>query len=63
MRYSHSRRGMASIGAVVVVTSVALIASAAASAQGVVTCQGGSKSCKARVSIAGGADNRQVVPG
>ena len=61
MRYSHSRRGVASIGAVVVVTSVALIASAAASAQGVVTCQGGSKSCKARVSIAGGASNRQVV--
>jgi hypothetical protein len=61
MRYSHRRRGVASIGAVVVVTCVALCTSPAASAQGVVTCEGGSNSCQARVSIGGGASNRQVV--
>jgi hypothetical protein len=61
MRYSHRRRGVASIGAVVVVTCVALCTSPAASAQGVVTCEGGSNSCQARVSIGGGASSRQVV--
>jgi hypothetical protein len=61
MRYSHRRRGVASIGAVVAVTSVTLFTSPAASAQGVVTCEGGSNSCQARVSIGGGASNRQVV--
>ena len=61
MRYSHRRRRGASVGAVLVVTSVALSSGPPASAQGVVTCEGGSNSCQARVSIAGGASNRQVV--